>query len=135
MIIQDDNNVVLYKKILECKLEFPFEISPICKDMIKRLLCINPEKRIKIDQIKQHSFYQIGLKQLKKTEFIIDNKSISNKVLEKLAKLGYKASDIKNTLKNNDNNSISTAYNLLYNKVKIVTFKNSLSKNTESKSL
>jgi hypothetical protein len=103
--------------------------------MIKRLLCINPEKRIKIDQIKQHSFYQIGLKQLKKTEFIIDNKSISNKVLEKLAKLGYKASDIKNTLKNNDNNSISTAYNLLYNKVKIVTFKNSLSKNKESKSL
>jgi serine/threonine protein kinase len=126
---------VLYKKILECKIDFPFEISPSCKDMIKRLLCINPDKRIKIDQIKQHSFYQIGLKQLKKTEFIIDHRSISNKVLEKLVKLGYKASEIKSTLKNNENNSISTSYNLLYNKVKTVTFKNSLSKNTESKSL
>lgn len=125
---------MLYKKILECKLEFPYEISAICKDMIKKLLCINPDKRIKIDQIKQHSFYTMGLKQLKKKEFIIDHKSISNKVLEKLGKLGYKSSEIKNSLKNNENNYISTAYNLLYNKLKTAASKNSLSNYKDSNS-
>lgn len=120
---------------MECKLEFPYDISPECTDIIKRLLTINPEKRIKLDQIKQHSFYKIGLKQLKKTEMIIDHKSISNKVLEKLVKLGYRASDIKISLKNNENNSITTAYNLLFNKLKSESFKNSLSNNKESISI
>lgn len=129
LLNQDENNVALYKKILECKLEFPFEISSSCKDIIKRLLSIIPEKRIKLSEIKAHPFYQMGIKNLNKREFVFDYKLISNKTIDKLVKIGYKLNEIKNTLKNNETNHISTAYNILYNKVKSVSF----SKNFRSK--
>lgn len=126
--------MVLYRKILECKLEFPFEIRSSCKDIIKRLLCIIPEKRIKLNEIKDHSFYQMGLKYFKKREFIIDKNIISKKTIDKLVNIGYKLSDIKHTLKNNLTNHISTAFNLVYNRVKSVAFSKNLLAN-ESKIL
>ena len=118
--------MVLYKKILECKLEFPFDISASCKDMIKRLLSINPEKRIKLKEIKEHAFFQLGLKQMKKREFVFDNKVLTNKTVDKLVKLGYKLSEIKAAVRNNESNSVSTAYHLVYNKVKSLAYKKSL---------
>jgi hypothetical protein len=101
---------------------------------MKRLLSINPEKRIKLPEIKAHPFYQMGFTQWKKREFVIDHKMLSNKTIEKLLKLGYNLSDIKTTLKNNETNPISTSYNLLFNKVKSITFKKNLqSINKDSK--
>ena len=127
--------MILYKKILECKLDFPYEITTHCKDMIRRLLCIHPEKRIKINEIKEHPFYLTGLKHLKNREFILDHKALSNKTIEKLVKLGFKLSDIKYTIKNNEINNISTAYNLLYNKSKSLAFKRNIQgKEKDSKS-
>ena len=125
---------MLYKKILECKLEFPFEITAPCKDMIKRLLSIIPEKRIKLSEIKSHPFYETGMKHLKRREFLIDKKKLSNKTIDKLVKLGYNLADIKNTIRNNDVNNISTAYKIMYSKVKSVAFsKNLQSQAAESK--
>ena len=66
---EDDDNTVLYKKIIECKLEFPFKMNNSCVDMIKRILTTSPEKRINIDEIKRHSFYQLGEKIIKRRHF------------------------------------------------------------------
>lgn len=68
----------------------------------------------------------MGEKFLKKREFVIDQKMISNKTIDKLVKIGYKFSEIKSTLKNNETNHISTAYYLLYNKVKSVAYSRNL---------
>lgn len=59
---EDPDNEVLFKKILECKLHYPSHLSPLAKDIIKKILVTDPEKRIKIEEIKQHKFYLIGKK-------------------------------------------------------------------------
>ena len=57
---EDDDNDILFKKILECKLKFPFHISKCAKDIIKKILVTNPNDRIDIKHIKQHPFYLCG---------------------------------------------------------------------------
>ena len=59
---EDDDNDVLFQKILECKLDYPKHLSPLAKDIMKKILVTNPEKRIKIPQIKKHKFYLMGKK-------------------------------------------------------------------------
>ena len=59
---EDDDNDILFQKILECKLNYPSHLSPLAKDIMKKILVTNPEKRIKIPQIKKHKFYLMGKK-------------------------------------------------------------------------
>ncbi len=59
---EDDDNDILFQKILECKLDYPKHLSPLAKDIMKKILVTNPEKRIKIPQIKKHKFYLMGKK-------------------------------------------------------------------------
>ena len=59
---EDKNNDVLFDKILECKVEFPEYISDEPKDLINKILVVDPEKRITIEQIKNHSYYKRGEK-------------------------------------------------------------------------
>ena len=54
-----DNNI-LFKKILECKINYPKHLSSDSKDLIKKILVSNPGKRISIPEIKKHPFYLKG---------------------------------------------------------------------------
>ena len=94
--------------------------------MIKRLLTIKPERRIKLDEIKSHPFYQMGLKILKKREVVLDTKILTNKTIDKMVKIGYNLPEIKATLKNHETNHVSTAFQLLYNKVKSIDYQKNL---------
>ena len=57
---EDKDNEILFKKIRKCKLEFPHHITLISKDLIKKILVTNPEKRISIKEIKRHPFFLKG---------------------------------------------------------------------------
>ena len=57
---EDKDNEILFEKILECKLEFPKYITDLSKDLIKRILVTDPNKRIDIPEIKKHPFYLKG---------------------------------------------------------------------------
>ena len=57
---EDKDNEILFKKIRKCKLEFPHHISLISKDLIKKILVTNPDKRISIKEIKRHPFFLKG---------------------------------------------------------------------------
>ena len=57
---EDKNNDALFDKILECNLEFPEYLSEDSKDLISKILVVDPEKRITIPQIKQHKFFIKG---------------------------------------------------------------------------
>ncbi len=57
---EDKDNDELFKKILECKLEFPRFLSFNSKDLIKKILVTNPDKRIGIEDIKIHPFFLKG---------------------------------------------------------------------------
>ena len=57
---EDENNDLLFKKILECKLEYPTFLSEDSIDLMNKILVTQPEKRIGINDIKKHPFYIQG---------------------------------------------------------------------------
>ena len=82
---EDPDNEVLFKKILECKLEFPSYVNQLSIDLIGKILVTDPEKRITIKEIKEHPFYLKG-KEIFEEEFGINQivrnpieKNMSNK--------------------------------------------------------
>jgi 5'-AMP-activated protein kinase catalytic alpha subunit len=133
---EDKNNDKLYKKILECKLDFPYHVSNTCKDLIKRILTVNPLRRIKLEDIKSHPFMKL---ETPSSSIILNTqgssgesslKSIFNYplynplVLEKMRQLGYNPEDVISNLENNKHNNLTTTYYLLSNKEGLVFYKN-----------
>ena len=57
---EDPQNEVLFRKIMKCKLEYPNFISSNAKSLLKKILVSDPNKRIKIEDIKKHPFYIQG---------------------------------------------------------------------------
>ena len=74
---EDKDNDVLFRKILQCKLELPRHLSDEAKDLIKRILVTNPAKRITIKEIKRHPFFIKG-KLLFNREF--SGRKVPNKI-------------------------------------------------------
>ena len=54
------DNDILFRKILRCKITYPKNLSSEAKDLIKKILVPNPNKRITIPEIKKHPFYLKG---------------------------------------------------------------------------
>ena len=54
------DNTVLYKKIMECKVDYPHHLSSRSKDMMRKILVNDLNKRIEISEIKKHPFYLKG---------------------------------------------------------------------------
>ena len=59
---EDKNNDKLFDKILECKIEYPDYLTEEPKDLINKILVVDPEKRITIEGIKKHKYYLKGEK-------------------------------------------------------------------------
>ncbi len=69
---EDDDNNILFQKILECNLEIPDFLSELSIDILHKILEVNPHKRIKIEDIKKHKFYLLG-KEIFNKKFINKN--------------------------------------------------------------
>ena len=54
------NNNLLFKKIAECKVDYPRNSCLFALDLLKKILVPNPNERYKISDIKQHKFYLKG---------------------------------------------------------------------------
>ena len=59
---EDDNNDILFKHILSGKINYPSYLSEMSKDLLNKIIETEPEKRIKIEEIKKHPFYLLGKK-------------------------------------------------------------------------
>ena len=123
---------MLYKKIIECNLEFHVPLSKNCIDLIRRLLNPNPLKRITINDVKHHNFYLQGLSLLNLMKIEHNDMEINDLVMTKLAELGYSSSVVDENLKKSLFNQITTCYYLTLNKIKyekyLVIIKNRLNK-------
>ena len=71
------NNNMLFKKILECKVKFPEYLSKESKDLISKILVKDPNKRLPINEIKNHPFYIKG-KNLFHNNFEIEKINFNN---------------------------------------------------------
>ena len=57
---EDNDNEILFQKISKCNIEYPSIISKKAKNLMKRIIVPDPEKRIKIEEIKLHPYYLQG---------------------------------------------------------------------------
>ena len=83
---EDKNNEKLFKKIAQCKIEYPEYLSETAVDLLKKIIVPNPKKRITINGIKRHPFYLKG-KKIFDQEFTIEffnDDSFNNEKDEKL---------------------------------------------------
>ena len=63
----DDEDIQnIYIKILKCEIEYPDNLTDDAMDLMKKILVLNPEKRITIEDIKKHRFYLRGKKTFSK---------------------------------------------------------------------
>ena len=57
---EDNNNEILFRKILNCQINYPNHIGKIALDLMKKIIVTDPSKRIILQQIKNHPFYLRG---------------------------------------------------------------------------
>ncbi|CAK84768.1 unnamed protein product (macronuclear) [Paramecium tetraurelia] len=112
---EDKNLNLLYKKIMNCEYATPKYMSPLCKDLLEKILQVNPLIRYNIQQIVQHYWIQTCI-----TNPILTpgygEINICQEVLEKLATYNFKLPQAYAYLKANKHDPVTTTYYLLLNK-------------------
>ena len=119
----DKDNNILFRKILQCKLEFPDEkethLSEQAKDLITKILNPNPLNRISLEETLSHPFLISGINEYKKEmKPIVFNqeKVIIDYMVNKL-KYSNENQKIINFIKANKHNKYTTTYKLLKKKI------------------
>ena len=131
---KDDNNKILYEKIKNGKFNIPKFISENLKNLLKKILVTDPEKRISIKQIKKHPWFNLYNNNGKIIEYegLFINKyiiPIDEKIVKKMTKkIGISEESIIISITMNKHNDISTLYYLfLYKKINSSSYYKSVS--------
>ena len=79
---EDPNTNKLYKKILNCDFLIPGFVSAPCKDMIRKILNTDPNRRYKISDIRKHEWYNHNGKEWIEYEGIVVKKGEEMPIIE-----------------------------------------------------
>ena len=117
----DDEKIdVLYKKIKSGNYIIPNFLSDIAQDVIRKILTVNPEKRIKLKDLKLHPFFNLDKSTLDIGVFIgVDDVFIDYDVIKEMKEKFYADKDyitkeyICELISHNYYNSITAIYYLL----------------------
>lgn len=116
----DDNDTQkLYRKIMRGEFNIPSFVSPSAKDLIKKILNTNPNKRYKIQDIKNHDWFKIYKGYVDVPKGIIINYHeipIDQTIIEAIQQMGYDKNIITRSLLNNRHNKLTTLYYLTLKK-------------------
>ena len=120
---EDEDNENLYKKITSGKFTIPKFLSENCKDILRKILNTDPEKRYTIKQIKKHPWFNIINPRINMSEGLLLNVNIvpiDEKILDEMVKeFKFKAEEIRaNLISNNHNHTTTTYYLLLAKKIR-----------------
>ena len=116
----DEDIITLYTKIQSADYVMPMHVSGITKDFLRRILTTDPNKRISIEEIKEHAFYNIDKGKIYKGIVIgIDDIPVDMSLVKEIKERYYKGKDkvtedvIKGNIKRNCFNNVTTIYYLL----------------------
>jgi len=114
----DDSEQILYSKIIKGKYEFPKEIiiSEEAKNLIKKILVVNPDYRATIDDIKNDPWFKKDYKPIYGLCLPIQEIPTDDYIIREIEKKGYSKDEIIKNIKNNRHNEITTFYYLLVKK-------------------
>ena len=115
----DESEDGLYSKIIKGEFEYPnhINISKEVKNLINKILVIDPKKRISIEEIRKTAWF---MKDYKPTVGLFNSVveiPVDDLVIEEMKKYNYEESKIKEDIKNNKHNSLTTLYYLLVKKM------------------
>ena len=101
---EDPDNDILFKKILKCKIQYPEYLSDMTIDLMKKILVVDPLKRITLDEIKLHPFYLKGKELFKKKH---------NNLVKEVEKASYEKMKKIKTIKFDNNEEFNININNL----------------------
>eukprot|EP01017_Pseudomicrothorax_dubius_P044924 TRINITY_DN7670_c0_g1_i1.p1 TRINITY_DN7670_c0_g1~~TRINITY_DN7670_c0_g1_i1.p1 ORF type:complete len:577 (-),score=103.56 TRINITY_DN7670_c0_g1_i1:201-1931(-) len=112
---EDPNTADLYKKILAGEFSTPRWLSMDVRDLLKRVLNIDPNRRFSIQQIREHPWYRLSRASREPRGIIIGQHSvpIDEVVLGQLEGFGFDLDYARRCLEGNRHNSVTTTYYLL----------------------
>ena len=101
------NNKEIQKNIINCKIEYPSNIPFIIKDLLSKILVINPNNRISIKEIMKHTVFKHGKRIFMNDNIIYDYNTncIKESILNKCNDIANE--DINQFLNINDINKIA----------------------------
>lgn len=115
---EDPNTSNLYRKILSGEYKTPKWISPEVKDLIRKILETDPEKRLNISQIRQHPWcLLIPPHSIPKEEPNADEiEETRQEVFKRLEEVGLDVQSVMDAVSSHACNSLSAMYYLLMQK-------------------
>lgn len=109
----DKDTQVLYKKIIQGQFQIPNHISQSLSSLLNQILQINPNKRIRINEIKNHAWFNTNKIFVSPGLVVgLDQMPIQDQIVKKTANYGYNEQQLKQFLQHNKHNQWSTAYYL-----------------------
>ncbi|KAL8154198.1 hypothetical protein V2J09_011958 [Rumex salicifolius] len=113
----DDENIPnLFKKIKGGIYTLPSHLSPGARDLIPRMLVVDPMKRVTISDIRQHAWFQARLPRylaVPPPDTMQQAKKIDEDVLQEVIKMGFDRTQLMESLQNRIQNDGTVAYYLL----------------------
>ena len=117
---EDGDNEILYKKITDGKFKTPKYLSENCKDILHKILNVDPKKRYTIKQIKKHPWFNLINPRINLSEGLLLNVyivPIDEKIVEEMAtKYKFNEDIVRANLIFNKHNHTTTTYYLLFMK-------------------
>ena len=114
-----DENEIMYQQILSGKFDLPNYLSDNAKDILRKILEIEPKKRLNFEEIKNHPWFNIIDKNLFMHEGININEDIvpiDEEIITNMDKIGFNKMEVRYSLIKNFHNKVTTVYDLLLKK-------------------
>ncbi|MBA0848214.1 hypothetical protein Goshw_029794 [Gossypium schwendimanii] len=113
----DDENIPnLFKKIKGGIYTLPSHLSPGSRDLIPRMLVVDPMKRMTIPEIRQHPWFQAHLPRylaVPPPDSMQQAKKIDEEILQEVIRMGFDRNHLVESLRNRIQNEGTVAYYLL----------------------
>lgn len=111
---EDPNTSQLYKKILNAEYKIPSFVSKDGTDILKGILETDPDKRLTIEQIRNHPWYKQNDEVIYNGIIVgSDQIPIDDDILEEMKKFDYDLDYSRKCIEANKHNHITATYNLL----------------------
>ncbi|KAJ8536282.1 hypothetical protein K7X08_034683 [Anisodus acutangulus] len=114
----DDENIPnLFKKIKSGVYTLPSHLSPLARDLIPRMLIVDPMKRISIPDIRQHQWFKIHLPRylaVPPPDAMQHLKKLDEEILQQVIRMGFDRDQLLESLQKRIQDDATVAYYLLY---------------------
>lgn len=113
---EDPDNDVLYKKITDGRFAIPSFVSDQAKDLLRKILNVDPKKRYNIHQIKNHPWFNLVNPKLNINEGLLIKVvviPIDEDIINKMEEYAYKKEEVRANVLANKLNHITTTYYLI----------------------